>query len=112
MAGLPQPKDKPIRSKKTLDDAKECPKCMHCGLDNWDHQQLVGCHPPVKLGRGGGMGQKGHDITANLCGRPGGCHDRLDNRTSEVLTPKEQDEMWLNAMFFTMVWRIQTGRLG
>jgi hypothetical protein len=111
MSGIPQPKSPPLRSQKILDDAKTCPRCMHCGLDNWDGQQLVGCHPPVKMNRGGGMGQKAHDITANLCCRPGGCHDRLDNRTSVVLTPKEQDEMYLNAMYWTMVWRIQEGVL-
>ena len=107
----PQPKEPRLKSQKMLYDAKECPRCMHCGLENWDGQQLVGCHPPVKLGRGGGGSMKAHDITANLCTRPGGCHDLLDNRTATILTRKEQDEMYLNAMYWTMVWRIQTGRL-
>ena len=108
---IPCPKTPNIRSQKTLDDAKDCPHCMHCRAPNWDNQQLVGCHPPAKLGRGGGMGMKAHDITANLCCRPGGCHDLLDNRTSTILTPKEQDEMWLNAMYWTVVWRIQSGHI-
>ena len=97
---------KPLRSNKLREAAKDCPKCQHCGKDNFDGQQLVMCHPNgLKWDKG--MGLKAHDLGAYLCSS---CHDDLDSRTGR-LTRVERDDLFLNAMYWSTVWLIKAGVL-
>ena len=110
----PCPKERPIRSQKLRDAAKSCPRCMHCGAANPGADENLGqllclCHPPRGLTKGHGMGLKANDLGAYL---DKGCHDLMDNRTGVILSPTEQDEMFLNAFYHSTVWLIQSGRLG
>jgi len=102
---------KPLRIQKLRDAALDAPHCMNqsCRAVNWDGQQLVLCHPNgLRFEKG--TGQKGHDLGAYLCNRPGGCHDLLDGRAG-ALTRLERDEMFLDAAYWSTVWLIQSGRL-
>jgi len=107
MSGFnPQPKERPIRSAKLREAAKDAPECFSCHRPN--DGTVVGCHPPNKLGKGGGMGYKGHDLVAYCCRE---CHDQIDSRVP-ALSSKSRDEVWLDAFYWSTVWLIQSGRLG
>lgn len=110
---IPCPKDPSIRSQKLKEAARSCPTCMHClapnpGSDEDQGQVLCLCHPPRGLSKGHGMGLKAHDLGAYL---DKGCHDLMDNRTGVILSPAEQDEMFLNAFYWSTVWLVQSGKL-
>lgn len=92
------------RSPKLLSHAKDCPRCMSCGLGN--DGTVVGCHSNSQR-HGKGMGLKAHDIPAFCCSD---CHDRIDGRAGN-LTRNQRDEMFLDAVFFTTLWLLQTGRM-
>lgn len=105
MSGPSIPKNPPIRSQKLRLAAKDAPRCFSCGKPN--DGTVVGCHPPDKLGKGGGMGYKGHDLLAYCCRS---CHDIIDNRALGT-SSKERDELWLDAFYHSTVWLIQAGVL-
>lgn len=99
------PKDHQIRSQKLRDAAKDAPECFSCHQPN--NGTVVGCHPPNKLGKGGGMGYKAHDLLAYCCHS---CHAMIDGR-DPFLSGKSKEEMWLDAFYWSTVWLIQSGRL-
>ena len=105
MTGPAMPKNPPFRMDKLRQAAKDAPRCFACGNPN--DGTVVGCHPPAKLGKGGGMGYKGHDLLAYCCQS---CHDIIDNRT---LGPSllHRDVIWLDAFYWSTVWLIQEGVL-
>ena len=105
MSRLACPKTKPIRSAKLRDAAKDAPHCMACQKPN--EGDVVGCHPPFKLGYGGGMGHKGNDLLAYCCGF---CHSQIDGREGDF-SARDRQERWLDAFYWSTVWLVTTGRL-
>ena len=106
MSGPSIPKDKPIRSAKLREAAREAPECFSCHRPN--DGTVVGCHPPNKLGKAGGMGHKGNDVLGYACME---CHDLMDGRRG-TLTRFERENRWLDCFYWSTVWLIQSGRLG
>lgn len=93
------------RNKKILDFARECPYCMHCRASN--RGQIVGAHSNwIKHGKGKGI--KAHDLVAYLCNH---CHDVLDGRVDAGMSKSEKEMMFLDAVFFSTIWLLQTGML-
>jgi len=106
MSGPSMPKDKPIRLQKLRDAARDAPECFSCHKPN--DGTVVGCHPPNKLGKAGGMGHKGHDLVAYCCQE---CHDLIDQRI-DCMSAYDREVKWLDAFFWSTVWLVRDGRLG
>ena len=107
MAGAPHPKTHIFRSRRLLDLAAECPCCMSCGGGRAG--EMVGCHSNA-IRHGHGTGHKAHDVVAYCCGR---CHDQIDGRPEggPLLPHQERERMFLEAVYNTTVWLLQTGHL-
>jgi hypothetical protein len=72
--------------------------------------QVVGCHSnSLKDGKGGSY--KAHDIPAFLCNE---CHDVIDGRNqgpSTLLPRQERELIFLEAVYESMLWLLESGRL-
>ena len=107
MSGPSIPKDKPIRSAKLREAAKDAPECFSCHRPN--DGTVVGCHPNgLKYGKG--MSQKANDLVSYLCAR---CHTQLDQREgSYPMSRLELETLFLDSFYWSTVWLIRSGRLG
>ena len=105
MSGPSIPKDKPIRSAKLREAAREAPECFSCHRPN--DGTVVGCHPNG-IKRGHGMSQKAHDVLGYACFE---CHALMDGRAG-TLTQFERENLWLDCFYWSTVWLIRSGRLG
>jgi len=107
MAGRPCPKTVTFRSRRLLDLAALCPRCMCCGGGRAG--EMVGCHSNA-LEHGHGVGYKAHDLTAYCCGH---CHNVIDGRPEggTLLPHQERLLMFLRAVYNTTVWLLQEGYL-
>ena len=94
-----------FRCPKLLAMAKEAPHCMYCTTPNYG--QVVGAHSNL-IKHGKGTGIKAHDIPAYICNH---CHDIIDGRVPSSLTKDGKMQMFLDAVYNTVVWLLQTGRL-
>ena len=106
MSGPSMPKDKPIRLQKLRDAARDAPECFSCHKPN--DGTVVGCHPPNKLRRGGGMGYKGDDMLSFCCDS---CHSIIDGRIGNF-NREEREAKFLDAFFWSTCWLVRSGRLG
>jgi hypothetical protein len=98
-----------IELPKLRKSAKDAPCCMVCHVPNTDGN-LVLAHSNWQE-HGKGVGVKCHDIFgAIVCARPGGCHDVIDGRASN-LSAEERRLMWERAHRATLVWWVQEGYL-
>lgn len=101
------PKHIAYRNRALLDLARYAPHCMSCGGGR--EGEMVGCHSnSLQHGKGGSY--KAHDIPAYLCGS---CHDQIDGRTGGrgLLPRDERDRMFLEAVYKTWLWLMESGRL-
>lgn len=105
MTFTPCPKTPIFRSQKLRDFAGDCETCMNCG--KYAPKQIVLCHPEGQA-YGKGMGLKGHDLGAFMCSR---CHDIYDGRLLIGWTPDERETMFLRAVYKTVLWLLQNGKL-
>lgn len=99
------PKTPPLRNQKLRDAAQFAPKCFACGCEN-NYGNMVLAHSN-SLSNQKGMGQKADDMPAYMCER---CHDLLDGRV-QGLTQDEMELMHLKAVYASVKWLIETGRL-
>jgi hypothetical protein len=94
------------RNPKLLQAAKYAPHCMvqRCKAENYG--QIVAAHSNyVRHGKGKGI--KAHDVPAYVCN---GCHDVIDGRVT-IMSKEEREQMFLDAVYFSIVWLLQSGRL-
>lgn len=94
------------RDIKMLKQAKHAPHCMvrYCRAQNYG--QIVACHSNEQA-HGKGIGIKSHDLTAFMCNH---CHDIYDGRVPSDMTKAEKQAMFLDAVYFSMLWLFQTER--
>lgn len=90
------------RNSKLMAYAKEAPHCMYCKAAN--QGQVVASHSNA-LKHGKGMGIKAHDIPAYVCNE---CHFDID---FGQFSREQKRLIWADAMFESMLWLLQTGRL-
>lgn len=92
------------RNPTLLKLARECPRCMCCGVSN--QGQVVACHSN-KQRHGKGIGHKAHDLCAYMCFD---CHNLLDGR-KPGWDSIQKELAFADGLFKTMLWLLQEGHL-
>lgn len=92
------------RSRKLLDSARDCPRCMGCGKHN--EGDVVMAHANWhEYGKGGAL--KAHDwAVAALCTMQ--CHAYVDSGKG---SKEERKDFWLRAHIKTMAWLFESGKV-
>lgn len=92
-----------FRSRKLLDAARECPRCMGCGKHS-DGDVVMAHANWAEYGKG--IGHKAHDwaVAALCCG----CHAYVDTGRA---SREERKAFWQAAHVRTQAWLFESGKV-